>query len=250
MNAVQAIPGPIDRAAPAHAGALTVRAEDLCAGIDGRPILRNITLNIAPGSSVALLGANGAGKSTLLRVLATLLRPSRGTLALFGHPALGAPTRARIGLVAHQSMLYRDLSALENLEFFARLYGARDPRARAIELLDTVGLAQRARQTVGELSRGMAQRVAIARALLGPADLFLADEPFSGLDAESAERVAAILADLRRRGSAVVLVDHEVGRAREHADRVLVLRAGHTVLDVAASRADDATLRGAMGEHP
>ena len=250
MNVAQAIPTRLDPPAAVGAAAPTVRAERLCASIDGRPILRNITIELAKGSSVALLGANGAGKSTLLRVLSTLLRPSAGRLSLFGQEATGPQVRARIGMVAHQPMLYRDLTALENLEFFGRLYGVRDAQARAMELLEVVGVADRARSVVGDLSRGMAQRVAIARALLGSNELFLADEPFSGLDGASAGRVSEILAGLRYRGATVVLVDHDTARARERADRVIVLRGGRVVLDLAASSADDATLREAVGEQP
>ena len=134
--------------------------------------------------------------------------------------------------------------------FFGRLYGVRDARARALELLEVVGLADRAGGVVGELSGGMRQRVAIARALLGSNELFLADEPFTGLDGASAGRVSEILAGLRSRGATVILVDHDMARARERADRVIVLRAGRVVLDLAASSADDATLREAVGEKP
>lgn len=224
MNVAQAIPTRLDPPAAVGAAAPTVRAERLCASIDGRPILRNITIELAKGSSVALLGANGAGKSTLLRVLSTLLRPSAGRLSLFGQEATGPQVRARIGMVAHQPMLYRDLTALENLEFFGRLYGVRDAQARAMELLEVVGVADRARSVVGDLSRGMAQRVAIARALLADAPLLLIDDALSAVDTGTEAR---ILGELRRAraGRTAIVVSHRLSAVAD-ADRILVLMGG------------------------
>jgi ABC-type multidrug transport system ATPase subunit len=218
-----------------------VRTIDLVKSIDERPVLRGISLAIAAGEYVAVLGANGAGKSTLLRVLATLTPPTGGRVELFGQATEvgGAGLRARIGLIAHQSMLYRDLSAIDNLVFFARLYGlgAAAARDRAGEMLATVGLAHRAADPVKAFSRGMVQRLAIARALLHDPDLLLADEPFAGLDAPSTASLEDLLARLNGDGrKTVVLVNHDVDQSLRLASRAVVLRGGRVALDESTCR--------------
>jgi len=201
--------------------------------IDQRPVLRRISLEVPRGQFTALLGANGAGKSTLLRILATLLKPSSGQAFLFSQP-LGRDTpslRARIGLVSHQSMLYRDLSARENLEFFGKLYGVADPRQRASQLLGAVGLLDRADDAVGGFSRGMAQRVSIARALVHDPELIFADEPFAGLDAPSTRAVEVLLGRLHQLGKTVVLVNHDIEQTLRLVQRVIVLHKGAVAMD-------------------
>ncbi|HEY8666761.1 MAG TPA: ABC transporter ATP-binding protein [Tepidisphaeraceae bacterium] len=201
--------------------------------IDERPILQEINLSIPAGQYVALLGANGAGKSTLLKILATLLPPTRGEIELFGEALNRSSTRvrARIGLIGHQAMLYRDLSARENLEFFGRLYGVKNPEARAMELLDAVGLAKRAEDPVKAFSRGMTQRMAISRALMHEPQLILADEPFAGLDAPSIRTVEQILHGLHLAKKTIVLVNHDIEQSLKLAERVIVMRGGRIIAD-------------------
>ena len=139
-------------------------------------------------------------------------------------------------------MLYRDLTARENLIFYGRLNGVADPRRRAEELLEFVGLPDRADDPVRALSRGMAQRVSIARALVHDPDLILADEPFAGLDAPSQDRLERLLQTLRQRGHTVVLANHDLDQSLAVAERVLVLRAGRLVLDARAAELDRPTL--------
>ncbi len=222
-----------------------VRAVDLGLRIEERGILRAVGLEIAAGEFVALLGANGAGKSTLLKILATLVGATSGTLELFGiavkgglSGGAGARIRGRIGLIGHQTMLYHDLSALENLEFFGRLYGVNNARGRALELLGELGLAGRARDAVKSFSRGMAQRVAIARALLHDPDLLLADEPFAGLDAPSAALLEKTLTGLHAKGKTIVLANHDLRQSLGLARRAVVLARGVKVLDAAAGDLD------------
>ncbi len=195
--------------------------------------MRDIDLNIPAGQTVALLGANGAGKTTLLRVLSTLTQCSDGDLELFGHHvgAITTKLRSRIGLIAHQPMLYRDLSGRENLEFFGQLYGIDAPRPRAEELLKQVGLINRADDAVKQLSRGMVQRLSIARALMHDPDLLLADEPFDGLDASSAEAFEKYLGQLRTEGKTIVLANHDIAQSLRLADSIVMLRSGRVVLD-------------------
>ena len=160
------------------------------------------------------MGPNGAGKTTLLRILAGLARSSGGGVTLRGTPPGREPeSRRAIGLLSHQSHLYDDLSAAENLAFAARLYGVPDPEGTARRRLAALGLAERADEPVRRLSRGLLQRVAIARALLHEPTLLLLDEPFTGLDPHASAQVTTMLRTELRRGAAVVLVSHEVREA-------------------------------------
>lgn len=229
-----------------------ILARALSKWIDDRPILRQVNLEIGVGRYVALLGANGAGKSTMLKILATLMPASDGELSLFGQAVSQntARARARIGLIGHQSMLYRDLSARENLEFFGRLYGVADPRGRAAELLSLVDLTDRADDPLKAFSRGMTQRVAIARALVHDPDLLLADEPFDGLDAPSARSLEVMLDGLHRAGKTIVLVNHDIGQSLRLAERVVVLRRGQVFVDRPAGELSvDAVLSEMEGAH-
>lgn len=201
--------------------------------LDDRAILRGIDLTIASGEFVAILGNNGAGKTTLLKMLATLSMPTSGELRLFGQlmPRHAAAARARLGLIGHQSMLYRDLTARENLLFFGRLYGVNNVGNRADELLSWVGMSSRDDDAVRTFSRGMTQRIAIARALIHDPDILLADEPFAGLDVAGADAVERLLSAQHQAGKTVVLVNHDVGQSLRLAQRVLLLRGGRLAVD-------------------
>ena len=220
------------------AAVVAVAAKDLSKSIDERPILHRLNLQILPGEFVALLGANGAGKSTLLKVLATLTPQTSGELLLFGQSATREMirVRGRIGLIGHQSMLYRDLSAWENLEFFGKLYGVKDPGRRADELLAALSLADRAQDAVKTFSRGMTQRVAIARALMHNPDLLLADEPFDGLDAPSARSLENLLAQLHQAGKTIILANHDIPQSLRIAQRAIVLRKGRLAINQASTQ--------------
>lgn len=226
-----------------------VTARQLSLELGNRLILQDICMDVPPGQFVALLGANGAGKSTLLKVLATLMRPSRGSLHLFGQTVASETTkiRSRIGIIAHQPILYRDLSARENLEFFGKLYDLNEPAARAAQFLELVGLEGRAGDPVKTLSRGMTQRVALARALLHSPDLLLADEPFDGLDAHSARTLEGLLGRLHAEGKTVIMADHNIPRGLDLAQRAIVLRQGRIALDSPAGQLDVDAVLGKMG---
>lgn len=197
-----------------------------------RPALAGVDVGLGGGGRLAILGPNGAGKSTLLRMLATLLRPEEGDLAVCGEPLpdRAARVRGRIGYLGHDPLVYLDLTAHQNLELYADLYGVPDATDRIREGLDRVGLLARAFDPVRTFSRGMAQRLGLARALLHAPDLLLLDEPHAGLDAPGVRLLDHVLADLGR-GQGAVVVTHEVERAAGLADRVLVLRAGRVVMD-------------------
>jgi heme exporter protein A len=205
-----------------------VALRDLGRAYGERVALAGVTLELPRGATLAVFGANGAGKTTLLRVLATLLRPHSGTAEVLGRslPRDGWAVRGRVGLLAHEPLLYRDLTARENLLFHARLHDVAPSRAGA--LLDAVGMTGRADEPVRALSRGMAQRVAICRALLHEPELLLLDEPLANLDPGAAAAVAALIG--RSSGTTRVLISHDPEHGLAEADLVLGLRAGRPEL--------------------
>jgi heme ABC exporter ATP-binding subunit CcmA len=222
---------------PADARALRIRGLSLAYG--DRWALRRLDLSLAAGQTLAVLGPNGAGKSTLLRILATLLRPTEGTVAVHGHelPAEAWRLRGRIGYLGHQPLLYRDLDARENLAFHAKLFGLEDGTARAADLLERVGMSARGSTRVDEMSAGMVKRLAVCRALLHEPDLLILDEPLANLDPAGAETVAPLIGAAP--GRTRVLVTHDVDAALDQADRVLGLRRDGTVaFELAAAGID------------
>ncbi|HXD54556.1 MAG TPA: heme ABC exporter ATP-binding protein CcmA [Solirubrobacteraceae bacterium] len=196
-----------------------------------REALSGVGLSLPPGRTLVVFGPNGAGKTTLLRVLATLLRPHSGRVRVLGSdlPEDAWAVRGRVGLLAHEPLLYRELSGAENLRYHARLH--RVSEARVTELLDAVALGGRADEPVRTLSRGMVQRVAVARAVLHDPELLLLDEPYANLDPAAIELVAPLIGvggDGRRRTR--VLCSHDPGRDLAEADLVLGLRGGRPEL--------------------
>jgi len=191
--------------------------------------LRQVTVDLEPGRCYVLIGENGAGKSTLLRILAGLLRPSFGTVKVFGglepHEA-----RARIGYMSHAPMLYDELTAEENLRYFSKLYptpkeGSR-PNLSPAEALRQVGLDPALPRTLGQYSQGMRQRTSLARVLLPVPELLLLDEPFSNMDIESVDQMVKLLAGFRQSNRTIVITTHQREHAAPIADWVLALKAG------------------------
>ena len=190
-----------------------------------------MTFSLDPGELLVVAGPNGAGKTTLVRTLARLSRPSAGTVRLAGAEWLDAPAarQREVGLLSHSTYLYDRLTALENLEFYARLYGLSDPEACIRSALEKAGAVDLADRRVGTLSRGLAQRVSIARAILHDPRLLLLDEPHAGLDPHSVRRLNGALGDLRTGGRAILLTTHDLGRVPESAGRFLILVEGRVV---------------------
>jgi heme exporter protein A len=206
-----------------------------------RTALAGVSLELAAGATLAVFGANGAGKTTLLRMLATLLRPHAGEVLVLGRPLPREAwaVRGRIGLLAHEPLLYRDLSARENLLFHARLHDL--PAARVEEALRAVALERRGEEPVRSLSRGMAQRVAIARATLHRPALLLLDEPLANLDPGAAALVAPLIG--RGAGATRVLISHDPEQGLAEADLVLGLRGGRAALLAPAGQVTAADVR-------
>jgi heme exporter protein A len=180
------------------------------------------------GAAVALFGPNGAGKTTLLRLCATLLRPSHGRVHVLGLDAAtdGAAVRRRIAVLGHESWLYPDLSARENLRFYARLFGLDAPQARADALLERLGLAGWSHRPVRVLSRGLLQRAALARTLLHDPEVLFLDEPFTGLDLDARDLLCAVLREAHQRGTTLVMSTHDVGLGLALCSDALVLVRG------------------------
>jgi heme ABC exporter ATP-binding subunit CcmA len=208
-------------------------ASPLCARLDGVSklfgsfaALRQVSVDLEPGRCYVVIGENGAGKSTLLRILAGLLRPSFGTVTVFGdlEPQAEA-ARARIGYMSHATMLYDELTAQENLRYFASLYRGR-PCLTPAEALRQVGLDPELTRTLGQYSQGMRQRTSLARVLLPSPELLLLDEPFSNMDVESVSQMVKLLAGFRQGNRTIVLTTHQREHAAPIADWVLALRAG------------------------
>jgi heme exporter protein A len=240
------VPDPVS--APPAAPAL--RAAGLSHAYGERWVLRDLSLELATGGTLAVLGPNGAGKSTLLRIIATLLRATEGTIDVLGAtlPREAWKLRGRIGFLGHQSLLYRDLDARENLAFHGRLFGLPGGGAeRAGELLEQVGLTARAGTRVDEMSAGMVRRLAVCRALLHEPGLLVLDEPLANLDPAAAAAVAPLLGPAP--GRTRIVVSHDVEAALAEADRVLGLeRDGSVAFERPADAVDPERARAIYSE--
>ncbi len=208
-----------------------VEVRKLVKRFGSRTVLRGLDLTLQPGEFVALLGPNGAGKTTLLRILATLLRPTQGYVAIYGHrlPHEAQAARRHLGVLSHQPLLYGDLSAEQNLRFYGRLYQVPNLDARIAELLRLVGLYRRRHDLVRTFSRGMQQRLAIARALIHDPHVLLLDEPYTGLDQDAAQRLDDLLRTIAAQGRTILMTSHDLHRILELAQRFLVLTRGRIV---------------------
>jgi heme exporter protein A len=193
-----------------------------------KKVLRGLDFHVREGEFVALLGPNGAGKTTFLRILSSLSRPTVGDVRVAGFklPAQAAAVRARLGVVTHQPLLYGDLTAEENLRFYARMYGVAAQDARVTEVLELVGLVARRRDLVRTFSRGMQQRLAIGRAILHDPDVMLFDEPHTGLDQDACDMLDTVLRNVAARGRTVVMTSHDLARVEDLASRFDVLSRG------------------------
>ena len=203
-----------------------------------KTVLRGVDFAVEPGEFVALLGPNGAGKTTFLRILASLSRPSLGEVMVAGHrlPNEASAVRARLGVVSHLPLLYGDLTAEENLRFYARMYNLENLETRVTEVLEMVGLENRRRDLVRTFSRGMQQRLAIGRAVLHDPEVMLFDEPYTGLDQDASSMLDDVLKTVAAAGRTVVMTSHDLARAEDLATRFDILSRG--VIAASTSKAD------------
>lgn len=198
------------------------------------PVLRGVNLQINVGEFITLVGSNGAGKSTLLRIVATLAKPTSGTVTIGGYPlhSHAHQVREHIGLVSHQSLLYGDLSAAQNLDFFARLYQLSNRVQLINDALARVGLLARQRDPVSTFSRGMMQRLTLARATLHQPDVLLLDEPYTGLDQDATILLDQLLQQEHQCGRTILLITHNLTRGLDLCDRIVILNQGKIVQEV------------------
>jgi heme exporter protein A len=216
-----------------------VETEGLVRAFGTRRAVDGVSFTLGEGQCLALFGPNGAGKTTLLRLLAGLLAPSAGSCRVAGVALReGRAARAQVGLISHASMLYAALSARENVEFTARMYGLPDPRGAALRALTAMRVADRADAPVRALSRGLQQRVSIARAIVHEPRLLLCDEPYTGLDEVGSASLTAALAERRAAGAALLLVTHNLGEGLALATHAAIMRRGRFVRFEARSAVD------------
>jgi heme exporter protein A len=212
-----------------------------------RAVLRSLDLTIRQGEFVMLLGANGAGKTTLLRIMSMLMRPTDGVVELAGIRSDKAKPSIRelIGVISHQTFLYEDLNAYENLGFYGQLYGVRKIKHRIDEVLEIVGLTGRAQDRVRTYSRGMQQRLSIARAILHNPPVLLLDEPDTGLDRQASDMLSNLIREMAIENTArtVLMTTHNLERGLMMCNRVIVLANGRIAQDVPASSLNAETLQ-------
>jgi ABC-type multidrug transport system ATPase subunit len=225
-----------------------VRLADVSRHFGRRRAVSHVSFEARSGDIIGLLGPNGAGKSTIIGMLATLVAPTTGSVTYGGRPAraFGDRLRATIGLLAHELYLYPELTARQNLDFFARLYGLRTPDV-VNAALDAAGLAERADDEVAGFSRGMRQRLALERALLHDPRLVLMDEPFTGLDDAATVVVRERIQRLSGKGAIVVVATHDLDLADGLVTRVAIVRGGRLVADEPATGGLRAHYRSMVG---
>lgn len=205
-------------------------AQDLAKDYGDGPALSPLTLRIEIGERVALIGHNGSGKTTFLRLASGLLQPASGTVTIFGHPTGSLAARRHLSYIADTPTFYDDLSVWEHLEYAARLHGMTNWEQQAADLLEALGIYERADDLPNRFSRGLKQKAAIALAFIRPFDLLLVDEPFVGLDADGKDALLSLLDDAHQAGATLVVATHELGFVTT-AQRTVALRDGHLIFD-------------------
>lgn len=212
-----------------------ITAKNLVKKIGSKTILNNLDLQIKEGEFVTVLGPNGAGKTTLLKILSLLVRPTSGDLIIKGKSGEDSylELRRHIGVISHNSFLYDNLTAFENLEFYGKLYGVQNLRQRIEEVIEEVGLNYVLRDPVRTFSRGMLQRLSIARAIIHHPDVLFLDEPYTGLDQHAIGILNSVLFNLNDQSRTIFMITHNFEQGLERSDRVLIIVKGNIVYDAA-----------------
>ena len=210
---------------------MSIVAEGLCKFYGRTAALNGVSLKVPQGGFLAVFGPNGAGKTTLIRVLSTLSKSSKGRVLIEGYDVQkeGERVRGKLGVISHETFLYDDLTAVENLMFYGRMYGLEDLKTRVSKALHEVGLGARVRDRVGTFSRGMKQRLSIARADLHDPPIMFLDEPYAGLDQQAIEMLTGMLGRLKNRGKTIVMTTHNLEMGRAMSDQILLLDRGTVV---------------------
>ncbi|HEY3316864.1 MAG TPA: ABC transporter ATP-binding protein [Coriobacteriia bacterium] len=218
-----------------------IQVRDLVRSFGTRKALDGVSFELPRGAFLSIFGPNGAGKTTLVKVLTTLIAPSKGSAEVAGCDVVAdaVQLRDKIGLISHNPLLYPDLNAQENLEFFAEMYGLEHPKERIDELLTAVELDHRRLDLVRTFSRGMLQRLSIARALLHHPDVLFLDEPYSGLDPHAMDILDSLIAQVRSEHT-FVMISHDLDKGLELCSHALILARGRVVLFEPRSEIDEA----------
>lgn len=224
-------------ATTASAGETILRTNQLTKHFGSFIALNATSLQLTRGECLTVFGRNGAGKTTLLKIIATLIRSYAGEVYLFDQELkkAGDDIRRRIGFVSHDSFLYEDLPVLDNLIFYARLYGLDDPAGRARRTINDIGLEAKTATPVRALSRGMKQRLSLGRAFIHEPEFLLLDEPFTGLDESAADLLDGRIAHFKAGGGSLMMATHNAERGWRHADHIAVLDRGTVVYESAVS---------------
>ena len=211
-----------------------IKIDKLIKAFGSRLVLRGVDLTINEGDFVALMGANGAGKTTLLHIVDTLIKPTGGKVSIGGYSTANSATELRrfIGLVSHKTLLYDDLTADQNLHFYAQMYDVPSASNRIETVLNQVGLWGRQHDPVRTYSRGMQQRLAIARAMLHNPPILLLDEPDTGLDQHAADRLSELLSAVGANQRTILMTTHNLERGLSLGNRVVILAKGKIAYDV------------------
>jgi len=228
-----------------------IRVTDLRKAFGAHVVLDGVALDVHAGEAVALLGPNGAGKTTLLKILATLLRPTRGSARIVGHDSVrdAAEVRRWIALLAHGAYVYEDLTALENLRFWTAMAGVAQPADRLVAALAEVELEDAAGERVRRFSAGMKRRLSLARLILTRPRVLLLDEPFAGLDQRAQKWLEQFLQAFKEQGGAMVMATHSFGRGLEPADRIAILAQGRIAFEARRADLGDDALRRLYAAH-
>jgi heme exporter protein A len=221
---------------------IVINVKSVSKTFDTRGVLRDINVHIAASQAVLVCGINGAGKTTLLRIMAGLLQSDHGSVEICGHSIRKNPEKAKpkLGMISHKSMVYPELTVLENLSFFANLYGIKDSDTYITKLINDIGLSSYKYDKAGILSRGLLQRLAIARALVHQPTLLLADEPFTGLDNESCQHLITSLNEFKKNGGTIFMTTHDIDIGLQCCNRVVVLDNSNLIFDAKTDDIDTA----------
>ena len=215
----------------------------------GKPALESLDLEILDGQRVTLIGHNGSGKTTLLRILAGTLEATDGSATVGGHPVGALAARTAVSYLPDQPVFYDDLSVWEHLEFTARLHDTADWEQHAVDLLDAVGLLERADDLPATFSRGLKQKAAVSLAFVRPFEVLLIDEPFVGLDGTGRDALLGLIDTVHRDGATVVVATHELTTV-QHGDRVIALASGTVIFDGSPGEADVSSLAEGIAPPP
>ncbi len=218
-----------------------IHVHDITKNFGSMTVLDNVNFSVKGGEFLTIVGPNGAGKTTLIKIMATLVNATGGTVEIGGFDVKKSPEKVRgiIGVISHNTYLYNELTAGENLKFFGKMYAIPDSDKRVDEVLGETGLSDRKHDRVGTFSRGMKQRLSIARAILHKPSVLLLDEPYTGLDQQASASLESVLNSLTGSGITTIMISHDLKRGLALADQVMIMASGTVTYHAPASEVAD-----------